>query len=75
LSIARRWTSAPGNPYLVLADFRSYRQAQVEVDALYGGPEGWTKKSIRNVAAMGRFSSDVAIRGYAQNIWGVPVRS
>jgi glycogen phosphorylase len=64
-----------GDPYFVLADFRSYRQAQVEVDALYRDPEAWTKTSIRNVAAMGRFSSDATIRGYAQNIWGVPVRS
>jgi starch phosphorylase len=62
-----------GDPYFLLADFRSYRQAQLEVDAVYRDPESWTRKCILNVAAMGRFSSDATIRGYAQGIWRVPV--
>jgi starch phosphorylase len=59
--------------YFVLADFRSYFQAQREVDVAYRDSERWTKMSILNVAAMGRFSSDVTIRGYASEIWRVPV--
>jgi starch phosphorylase len=62
-----------GDPYFLLADFHSYRQAQLEVDVVYRDPESWTRKSILNVAAMGRFSSDATIRGYAQGIWRVPV--
>jgi starch phosphorylase len=63
-----------GDPYFVLADFRSYHNAQLAVDAAYLDREGWTRKSILNVARMGRFSSDATIRGYAKDIWRVPVR-
>jgi glycogen phosphorylase len=63
-----------GDPYFVLADFRSYRLAQLEVDGAYADEEGWTRKSILNVAHMGRFSSDATIRGYARDIWRVSAR-
>ena len=62
-----------GDPYFVIADFRSYRLAQLEVDAAYADKDAWTKKSILNVARMGRFSSDATIRGYARDIWRVPL--
>jgi len=62
-----------GDPYFVVADFRSYRLAQLEVDAAYADADGWTHKSILNVARMGRFSSDATIRRYARDIWRVPV--
>ena len=58
----------------VLADFRAYRAAQLQVEAVYRDPEDWTRKSILNVAHMGRFSSDATIRGYARDIWRVAVR-
>jgi starch phosphorylase len=64
-----------GDPYFVLADFRSYHEAQLEVDACYADRDAWTRKSILNVARMGRFSSDATIRRYARDIWRVPVRS
>jgi starch phosphorylase len=60
-----------GDPYFVLADFRAYRLAQLEVDGAYADEEEWTRKSILNVARMGRFSSDATIRGYARDIWKV----
>jgi starch phosphorylase len=63
-----------GDPYFVLADFRAYRAAQLQVEAVYRDPEDWTRKSILNVAHMGRFSSDATIRGYARDIWRVAVR-
>jgi starch phosphorylase len=62
-----------GDPYFVLADFRAYRLAQLEVDAAFADVEEWTRKSILNVAHMGRFSSDATIRGYARDIWRVAV--
>jgi starch phosphorylase len=64
-----------GDPYFVLADFRSYRHAQIGVDAAYRDSERWTRRCILNVASMGRFSSDVTIRGYAKDIWNVPGRA
>jgi starch phosphorylase len=61
-----------GDPYFVTADFRHYRLKHLEVDSAYADSEGWTRKSILNVARMGRFSSDATIRRYARDIWRVP---
>jgi starch phosphorylase len=60
-----------GDPYMVLADFRGYMDAQEAVDTLYGNPSSWAEKAIRNVARVGKFSSDRAIHTYAHDIWGV----
>ncbi|GEO81767.1 glycogen/starch/alpha-glucan phosphorylase [Pararhodospirillum oryzae] len=60
-----------GDVFLVLADFRSYMNAQAAVDALYTDEKTWTRKAILNVARMGKFSSDRAIHTYAREIWGI----
>ena len=57
--------------YLVLADFASYLECQDRVAQAYRDAEGWTRKSILNVARMGKFSSDRAIREYCRDIWHV----
>jgi glycogen phosphorylase len=61
------------DPFLVLADFRSYASCQRTVEKAYHDPGEWTHKSILNVAQMGRFSSDRSIENYARDIWKVPV--
>ena len=67
------WDSlmAHGDRYLVLADFRSFIQAQEKVSALYQDQEQWTRCSILNTANMGKFSSDRSVKEYAQNIWHI----
>ncbi len=58
------------DPYMVLADYAAYAQAQREVSAAWGDRERWNRMAILNVARMGRFSSDRTIREYADEIWG-----
>jgi starch phosphorylase len=60
-----------GEPFLVLADFAAYAQAQDQVDALYVLEDEWSHKAIVNCLNMGYFSSDRSIREYADRIWAV----
>jgi starch phosphorylase len=59
------------DPYMLLADYRSYVECQEEVGGVWLDPERWTRSSILNVARIGRFSSDRAIREYCRDIWRV----
>jgi starch phosphorylase len=60
-----------GDPFLVLADFRSYVDCQEEVAKAYLDADRWTRMAILNVARSGTFSSDRTIRQYADEIWHV----
>jgi glycogen phosphorylase len=64
-----------GDHYKLLADYDAYIAAQTRVDALFRDGEAWVRMAIANVAAMGSFSSDRAIREYATRIWGVVPRA
>ncbi len=58
-----------GDPYMVLADFEAYVKCQSVVSKGFLLPQEWTRKSILNVAGMGKFSSDRSISEYAREIW------
>ncbi|MER3433901.1 MAG: glycogen phosphorylase [Leptolyngbya sp. ERB_1_1] len=60
------------DPYLLLADYQSYIEAQDRVSEAYRNQEQWVRMSILNSVRMGKFSSDRAIREYAQTLWNVP---
>ena len=55
--------------YMHLADLTAYLEADRRLIELYGDQEAWTAKSILNVAASGKFSSDRTIAEYAKEIW------
>jgi starch phosphorylase len=57
------------DPFLVLADFASYVQCQETVSQAFLNKEEWTRKSILNVARIGKFSSDRTIMEYNRDIW------
>ncbi len=58
-----------GDPYLVLADYRSYIDAQDRVSQTFLDSDNWTALAIRNVAGSGKFSSDRTIGEYANDVW------
>ncbi|MEB3337382.1 MAG: glycogen/starch/alpha-glucan phosphorylase [Leptolyngbyaceae bacterium] len=61
--------------YMLLADYQSYIDCQDQVSQAFRDQEHWTRMSILNTARIGKFSSDRAIREYAQDIWHAkPVR-
>lgn len=61
--------------YCVFADYQSYIDTQDRVAQEFLNQEEWTKKSIYNVARIGKFSSDRAVSEYAKKIWNVkPVK-
>ncbi|MDE1922564.1 MAG: glycogen/starch/alpha-glucan phosphorylase [Gammaproteobacteria bacterium] len=62
---------ADDEPYLVLADFAAYCEAQERVDELYRREDDWSRKAALNSLNMGYFSSDRSVREYADWIWGV----
>lgn len=57
------------DPYMVLADFRAYIEAQEKIQQLYRQPDVWHRMSLMNIAGSGVFCADRAVEEYAQRIW------
>ena len=55
--------------YFILADFRSYADAQRRVEEAYRDEKGWAKKALLNTAHSGKFTSDRTIQEYVDDIW------
>jgi starch phosphorylase len=60
-----------GDRYFHLADLSSYIQVQQNVSMDYLVQSTWARKTILNVARMGKFSSDRTITEYARDIWKI----
>lgn len=61
-----------GDPFLVLADYEAYSEAQQKIDKAYRDRKGWARMAILNSARVGKFSSDRTISEYARDIWKLP---
>jgi starch phosphorylase len=57
--------------YVHLADLPHYVERQREVDAAYIDRPAWLRKSLLNIARMGKFSADRTIQEYARDVWGI----
>ena len=57
--------------YFLLADFGSYVDTQAEISRLYMQEREWNRRSVLNIARIGKFSSDRTVREYAREIWGL----
>ncbi len=64
--------TSPHDPWLTAADFRGYIEAQRQVAHAYRDTGHWTRMSILNAAASGKFSSDRTILDYNCDIWHLP---
>ncbi|MDD5262390.1 MAG: glycogen/starch/alpha-glucan phosphorylase [Methylacidiphilales bacterium] len=60
-----------GDPFMVLADYHAYCDAQQKADRAYKDRMGWARMSLLNTARLGKFSSDRTIREYAHDIWNL----
>jgi len=60
-----------GDKYYHIADFPSYVEVQNEISEEYQKDDIWCRKSILNVARIGKFSSDRTVLEYARDIWQI----
>ncbi|AFI83586.1 glycogen/starch/alpha-glucan phosphorylase [Methylophaga nitratireducenticrescens] len=67
-NIVHAFTS-PHDPWMTVADFRSYIDAQHQAGQAYQDKERWTAMSIINSANSGKFSTDRTMEEYNQGIW------
>ena len=61
--------TAPDDPWMTLADFRSYVDVQQAVSVAYQDRKRWTRMSIMNSASSGFFSTDRTMENYNRDIW------
>jgi len=60
---------SPSDPWMTLADFRSFVDAQRRAAEAFRDQARWTRMSIVNTASCARFSSDRTIQDYNADIW------
>jgi starch phosphorylase len=60
-----------GDRYFHLADLTSYLQVSEFAESEYTDTRLWARKALFNIARIGKFSSDRAVREYAREVWGI----
>ena len=55
--------------YFILADIKSYADAQKRVEEAYRDQKRWARMAIMNMASSGKFTSDRTIMEYVNEIW------
>ena len=60
---------SPHDQWMTIADFRSFIDAQKQVEVAFKDQERWTRMSILNTACSGKFSTDRTITDYNNDIW------
>lgn len=60
-----------GDEFFVLKDFNPYIETYEKLLTIYPDPKRWQGISLHNIVELGRFSSDRAIREYAEHIWKI----
>lgn len=63
--------SGQADPYMCLADFSSYCDAQSRLNDAYLDKYRWGRMSLVNIAKAGFFASDRAVEEYAKRIWNL----
>ena len=62
-------SSDRADTYFILADFKSYAEAQERVEKAYRDETGWARMAMMNTACSGKFTSDRTIQQYVDEIW------
>ena len=62
-------SSDRADTYFILADFKSYAEAQERVEKAYRDETGWARMAMMNTACSGKFTSDRTIQQYEDEIW------
>ena len=62
-------SSDKADTYFILADFKSYAEAQERVEKAYRDETGWARMAMMNTACSGKFTSDRTIQQYVDEIW------
>ena len=68
-SLLNTHSSDRADTYFILADFKSYAEAQKKVEEAYRDTRRWAKMALLNTACSGKFSSDRTIQQYVDEIW------
>jgi starch phosphorylase len=70
-SLVESHYGGPPDNFFTVRDLKSYVNTQAKVEELFSNPSLWAQYVIHNIAGMGKFSSDVSIRHYAEEVWNV----